>query len=274
MRILSLGAGVQSTTLLLMMHEGDIPTVDVALFADTQWEPSHVYTHLNWLTDTVSIPVERVTAGSLHDDALAGKPEAWLPLYIRNQEGKPGALRRQCTSHYKIAPLRRRVRALMTERGEKRAEMVIGISLDEAHRMRDPDVKYLHHEYPLVDLRLTRGDCMAWLERHGYPIPKKSACIACPFRNNHDWRALKAEPQEWEAAVAFDRLSCAVRGLISKAKRRRIHVHFGRVNSQARLDLVARAGCDSADGTYTKHGPEQNLPRGYEWLDALNGAPR
>lgn len=49
MRILSLGAGVQSTTLLLMSRHGDIAPLDGAVFADTGWEPQEVYRHLAWL---------------------------------------------------------------------------------------------------------------------------------------------------------------------------------------------------------------------------------
>ena len=40
LRVLSLGAGVQSTTLLLMSELGELPLLDAAIFADTQSEPS------------------------------------------------------------------------------------------------------------------------------------------------------------------------------------------------------------------------------------------
>jgi hypothetical protein len=42
-RIISLGAGVQSTTMALMAAHGEInPLPDCAIFADTQWEPRKV----------------------------------------------------------------------------------------------------------------------------------------------------------------------------------------------------------------------------------------
>jgi hypothetical protein len=51
--ILSLGAGVQSTTLALMTARGDLspgfPQPTAAVFADTGWEPASVYRHLRWL---------------------------------------------------------------------------------------------------------------------------------------------------------------------------------------------------------------------------------
>jgi 3'-phosphoadenosine 5'-phosphosulfate sulfotransferase (PAPS reductase)/FAD synthetase len=47
---LSLGAGVQSTVMALMADRGDFGAIpDVAIFADTGWEPEKVYKHLDWL---------------------------------------------------------------------------------------------------------------------------------------------------------------------------------------------------------------------------------
>ena len=51
MKILSLGAGVQSTTVLLMSIRGELPRIDHAIFADTGWEPKAVYEHLDRLKE-------------------------------------------------------------------------------------------------------------------------------------------------------------------------------------------------------------------------------
>ena len=70
-RFLSLGAGVQSTTLALMAASGEImPMPDAAIFADTQAEPAKVYEHLDWLMGPgiLPFPVIVVTAGSLLAD--------------------------------------------------------------------------------------------------------------------------------------------------------------------------------------------------------------
>jgi hypothetical protein len=50
-------------------------------------------------------------------------------------------------------------------------------------------------------------------------------------------------------------------------------VHMGRVNSAKRLRRAAVMGCDSVDGTFLKHGPDQNLPRLQGWLDQLAAVP-
>ena len=70
--IISLGAGVQSSTMALMAAHGEItPMPDCAIFADTQWEPRGVYQWLSWLETQLPFPVHRVTAGSVRDAVIA-----------------------------------------------------------------------------------------------------------------------------------------------------------------------------------------------------------
>jgi 3'-phosphoadenosine 5'-phosphosulfate sulfotransferase (PAPS reductase)/FAD synthetase len=116
--VLSLGAGVQSTTLLLMAAKGEFDKApDVAIFSDTGWEPKHVYQHLDWLEGQVKgiIPIHRVSKGNIRDDAL--NPEksrfASMPFFVRNESGGGGALRRQCTNEYKIQPITRKIREIL-----------------------------------------------------------------------------------------------------------------------------------------------------------------
>lgn len=74
LRVLSLGAGVQSTSLLLLAAEGRLPALDAAIFADTGWEPRAVYEHLDRIEREVAapagIPILRVSSGNIRDDAL------------------------------------------------------------------------------------------------------------------------------------------------------------------------------------------------------------
>src|SRR4051812_25177815 len=74
LRVISLGAGVQSTTMALMAAHGEIgPMPDAAIFADTGWEPKHVYDHLRWLMsgNVLPFPVHIVSNGNLRDDLVA-----------------------------------------------------------------------------------------------------------------------------------------------------------------------------------------------------------
>ncbi|CAO3425657.1 hypothetical protein [Azospirillum doebereinerae] len=241
LRVLSLGAGVQSTTLALMATHGEVePIPDCAIFADTGWEPPAVYRHLAWLMTpgVLAFPVHVVSAGNLRDDLLAGaQGQRWasIPAYtrtlipagsersafdedqrivglLRSADGRVsiGMIRRQCTADYKLVPIRRKVRELTGLAGRhspKRpvVEQWIGISRDELVRMKPSAEAWQVNRWPLVERGMTRRDCLRWLERHGYPEPPKSACIGCPFHSDAAWRRLRDdEPDAWADAVAVD----------------------------------------------------------------------
>lgn len=217
-RTLSLGAGVQSTTLLLMSLEGILPKLDYAIFADTGWEPQRVYQHLDLITARAAdagLPVIRVSNGNLRTDAI--NPDhryASVPYFIRNPDGTPGMGRRQCTSEYKLAPIGRKVRELLGATPpdfrrvpkDQTAEQWIGFSTDEIHRVSDHEqVSYIIKRYPLLELGMDRKACQRWLRSHGWTSVAKSACIGCPYHGNRQWRDLRDNhPGEWADAVDFD----------------------------------------------------------------------
>jgi hypothetical protein len=213
LRVLSLGAGVQSTTLLLMMLHGEIEKADHVVFADTGWEPQKVYEHLDYLETLMrkaNLPFHRVSKGNIREDFLSeGKRSVSMPLHMTDSNGKKGMVRRQCTSEYKLDPLMKKQRQLAgLKSGERckehRITTLIGISWDEVQRVKDPKFSWIRHEYPLVDKRLTRQDCLNWCVEHGYSLPPRSACIGCPYKSGTEWRALKEVPEEWLDAVEFD----------------------------------------------------------------------
>lgn len=196
MKVLLLGAGVQSSTIMLMGIVGAFDRPDYAIFADTGWEPKAVYAHLAWLeAQAEGMTIYRVSAGNIRAEVLASVDRERyasariprLPFFTtpEGNGGKRGMLRRTCTNNYKIEPIDRKIRELLGLKKRQRIpkgitiEKWFGISLDEAHRMRTPDAQYIVHRYPLIDLRMRRGDCVAWLTQHGYAIPPKSACVGC-----------------------------------------------------------------------------------------------
>ncbi|RKT69519.1 3'-phosphoadenosine 5'-phosphosulfate sulfotransferase (PAPS reductase)/FAD synthetase [Saccharothrix variisporea] len=215
LRLLSLGAGVQSTTVLLLACEGEIPRFDYALFADTGWEPRAVYAHLERLrahAAKAGIPVRRVTAGDIRADALNPKHRfVSMPLHTLNPDGSRGLARRQCTSEYKINPLKKAARELLgyphprpVPKGVY-AEQAIGISTDEIGRAKDSGLRFLRNVFPLLDLGFDRTACVDYLTEHGFAATVKSACVGCPFHGNTGWRWIRDhDPDGWAEAVAFD----------------------------------------------------------------------
>jgi hypothetical protein len=219
LRVLSLGAGVQSTTLALMACDGTLPNLDAAIFADTGWEPPAVYAQVDRLDKALTnhgIPLYRVSSGNLRRDIIEpGHRYASIPYFIRNPDGTDGMGRRQCTAEYKLTPINRKCRELLGAkppdyRNVARGRVIeqwIGFSADEIHRVNNKhDVSYLTKRYPLIELEMRRKDCIRWLERHGWGHTVKSACIGCPFHGNRHWRDLRDNhPEQWADAIAFDR---------------------------------------------------------------------
>jgi hypothetical protein len=210
--IVSLGAGVQSSTMALMAACGEItPMPAAAIFADTQDEPQAVYTHLAWLRTVLPFPVIVGTAGKLSARLLDGYEGARQPFFLKN-----GSIQnRQCTREFKIRVIRREARKLITDdelresRAAKKPALIqwIGISTDEADRMKDSGVRYVMNYWPLLEegIRMSRADCIQWLRSHDYPIPPKSACKQCPFQPTERLVQLKTNsPAEWAELCAFD----------------------------------------------------------------------
>lgn len=265
--VISLGAGVQSSTLALMAARGEVgPMPTAAVFADTQAEPGAVYKWLDWLEQQLPFPVYRVTAGSLTDAALQIKANKktgklymsnLIPAYVRNPDGSKGISGRGCTRDHKIRPLIKKSRELAGDsvaawhwerrswRAAQRelfraAEMLdeyrwhertilglgqmglemdlypvepaaavvqwIGISLDEVSRMKPSRDGWCEHRWPLIEKRMTRHDCLRWMEKNGFPKPPRSACSYCPFHSDSEWRKLKADdPVAFSSAVQFEK---------------------------------------------------------------------
>ena len=221
LRYLGLGCGVQSGTLAEMIAEGDLPSVDMAIFADTGDEPEYVYEYRDYLKGRlakVGIPLVTVTSGNLVQDLYGGKRSASIPLYT-NLNGARGVMRRQCTNEYKIAPIEKHVRSVLVERGLARrsksnavlvnkgvqVECWLGLSLDEVQRMKPNPVWFIENCWPLIDKRLSRMDCLSWLRERELPQPKKSSCRICPYHNDDYWRFLRDDrPNDWKHAVKVD----------------------------------------------------------------------
>lgn len=254
---LSLGAGVQSTTLLLLAGDEILPKPDVAIFADTGWEPAAVYAQVDRAAaecERIGIEFHRVSKGHLRNDAI--DPEhryASIPYFVRNPDGSDGMGRRQCTSEYKLSPIMRKIRELLGAKAPdfRRvpkgmvAEQWVGFSTDEvirANRRKDSQgVKYLTTAYPLLDLGMSRTDCIAYLQKKGWGDTEKSACIGCPFHGNRQWRELRdTRPDEWADAVEFDEAirKGGSRGLPLNGE---AFLHRSRVAAQHRADRQGHA---------------------------------
>ena len=175
--LLAYGGGVNSTALaILLVREygwrGHI------VFADTGAEYPETY-------DFIHVFSEWLGRYGLHVDVVGSefrsdKFKLSLPQLMDIYGMVPSVRQRWCTTEYKVKPLTKWCHL----NGFEPDQAMVGISLDEAHRRKDKI-------RPLVDLGITRDQCVQIIRAAGLPVPPKSGCFCCPFQPKSQWLALK-----------------------------------------------------------------------------------
>ncbi|MCV0371645.1 hypothetical protein [Filomicrobium sp.] len=219
LRVGSLGGGIQSTTLALMAEHGEVgPKPDYWLYAPVG-DAQATRDHIRWLAsgNVLSTPIIELDEPqvSLRQSILNrvnqnGERYVSIPAHLAG--ASRGMDRRQCTREYKSERLNAKQRELLGYKPRQRipaasCEVWIGYSTDEVVRAGAAFEKWVVHRFPLLEARMDINDCIAWLTRHGYPVPPRSKCTFCPYRENSEWRWLKEnEPAAWADAIEIDRL--------------------------------------------------------------------
>ena len=256
--VISLGGGVQSSVMALMASEGAFDRIpDCAIFADTRWEPPSIYEHLDWLAKQIGFPLHVVDNGrSLREDVrcLTNHSDSLnyidIPVYLKGRDGEADGIgRRQCTTNYKVRPIRSRIREMLgVGRGRRvpagtSVELWLGISTDEAGRMRDSRDRWMRNRYPFIEAGMSRRDCVDWWEaRYDKPL-ERSACVACPYQSRRRWvETMRRWPELFAEAVEID---ASLRGGLAFVKEpylhpRRIPLAEAVMRDEAELESVGQ----------------------------------
>jgi hypothetical protein len=245
--LLNLGAGVQSTWVYLAYMRGEIaPQIEVAVFADTGEEPAAVYLHLEWLRSLNGPPIIVRSIGSrLGEDLLHGQNStkhrfASIPAFTAVREGaQSGIIRRQCTYEYKVRVIERYIRRELLGLKPRRrvpkgvsVTQAFGISVDEKSRASRIYARWIMGEvpfkpvFPLLDKRMTRTDCVAWLRANVPHDVPRSACVFCPFKSNSEWRRLRdLDPLGWARAVEIDDALRVPGNVVNRGLDQKLYIH-------------------------------------------------
>jgi len=223
-RVLNLGAGVQSSAIFMMIADGELPPVDMAIFADTGDEPRSVYDHVEFLKKIDNgPPITTVSAGNLGDNLIrginsTGQRFVAIPSFLSVDGESTGIGRRQCTKEYKLIPIEAEIRRVLGilpgHRVPKDVHItqVFGLSFDEPKRVVRVKDQFRSRsqwncEFPLFDQYMTRQDCLAYLKDRlpNIHIPR-SACVFCPYKSDAEWQHLKDTDEDgWARAVEIDK---------------------------------------------------------------------
>ncbi len=174
--VLSYGGGVNSTALMVILLREEYPLDDV-VFADTGAERPETYRYLR-------IAHSFLKNHGLKLQILKSKNGSLLDT-CRKRKVIPSMVWRWSTRDYKITPIYAYYRSL-----ECHVNQYVGIASDEIDRMKDSFSEYVTNVYPLVDLAMSREDCVRVIREAGLPIPTKSGCFFCPFNTIERWHDL------------------------------------------------------------------------------------
>lgn len=203
-QIWSSGGGVQSSAIAALICIGEL-TPELSIIVDTERELSTTWQYLNdWVMpalEKAGTKLHRVPKSKYATVDLMRNDDILIPAFT-TESGDIGKLPTFCSNEWKQRVMRRWA---TKEHGVKKADVWIGFTIDEMRRVTTPIGKW-QNKYPLIERRMTRGDCVALVRRMGWPEPPRSSCWMCPNRPNHEWEWVKSHaPSDFKLAVGFER---------------------------------------------------------------------
>lgn len=208
-KILSYGGGADSFAMLLdALDRGERP--DAAVFADVgsakgddgEWPDTyrHIREHAMPICEKAGIAFYWITTEGYpirgHESLLA---------YFEAKRLMPSRLSRLCTSAAKVE----RIAAFLGDQfPDEQFEVWVGFEAGEEIRaendphgtVRSADGR--KNRFPLMERGLCRCRAVALIQQHGLPVPRKSACVYCPFGTRGDFQTLARE-----LPATFDRVA-------------------------------------------------------------------
>lgn len=240
MKILSCGAGMQSTALALMAcanklirdkrieaekfefkYMEKVPIYDAILFCDLGLEPAWVYSQVYFIQQAcewAGIPFY-ILESNLYKDYIkdfGNKRVVSIPFWSVDESGKKGKMMRNCTLDYKISIMQKFVRQQLLgyKKGQrtkpediKAHEMHLGFSKEEERRCKENPHKMFVNKFPLCEMGLERKDNYAYIKDIWGLETKASACCFCPFHTNYFFKFIKKNnKEEYEKTLEFDQI--------------------------------------------------------------------
>ena len=209
------GGGTQSCAIAALILDGKLPKPDLAVIADTGREKATTWSYLESVLKPklamIGLQVERVAAAEYGygGTALFSRTgELLIPAFSSATSGSTAKLPAFCNRWWKQDSMRV---YLSRVHGVTRSKYCswVGFSFDEQRRwfrmMQGQEYQKGLLWFPLVDLRLKRGQAINIVLQKGWPMPPRSACWMCPNQGDDEWRDLRDNsPAEFEQAVALD----------------------------------------------------------------------
>lgn len=202
----SCGGGTQSGAIATLIKLGKLPRPDIAFMTDTGRERASTWpfveSFIRPALRAVDLELQIIKASDFANLDVYWNDTVLLPGYT-DQSGGLGKLSPFCSGKWKRDVAERWLRSI----GIKSCRNWIGISLDEARRVRAQHRGWLALWYPLIfAVAMTRTQCVELIRAQGWTgeIPH-SSCYMCPNHADAEWLQMKLEwPEDFALACALE----------------------------------------------------------------------
>lgn len=277
LKILSYGAGMQSTALALMACANAsavrderehpyplVPIYDLVIFCDLGFEPPWVERQAEFVRkacENAGIWYKTLDT-PLYQDLMrdfGNKRVVSIPWWTLRDDGHKSRMPRNCTIDYKVQEISKFVRwevleyrkgQILRDEDKKAHEMHMGFGYEEIRRCKENPNPMFVNRFPLVDMKLVRADNYAYIRDVWGFDTKASACAFCPFHRNYFFQHLRQnEPAAYGQLVRVDEL------LRDKTPRPPMDSALFISRSRKRLTELTPEDCNDAE--YFMYGKER-----------------
>ena len=189
--VVALSGGKDSTAMALRLAEVE-PRDYQYVCTPTGDEPPAMFAHWKRLGDLLGKPILPINFRNSLDGL------------IREQNALPNWRQRWCTRMLKIEPYA----AWLRQRAP--AVSYVGLRADEPEREGGDyaDVPGIEMRFPLREWGWGIDEVMAYLDRRGVAVPRRTDCRKCFFQSLPEWYAFwRDDPEGWAEAEALEELT-------------------------------------------------------------------
>ena len=203
--IVSLSGGKDSTAMLLMMLEKNMP-IDEIIFCDTGMEFPAMYTHLDKVEQYTGRKITRLKSERSFEYYMFERKKTHGKNIDRSGLQWPMPILRWCTGRLKTKPYKKYIKEKY--KGEETITY-IGIAYDELERRKKAKSFHVH---PLFDWQITEKQALQYCYDRGfnwnglYEMFNRVSCWCCPLQSLKELYQLYTHfPEFWQKLKDMDR---------------------------------------------------------------------
>lgn len=168
---LSYGGGVNSTAMLLLLHDEGQEFESIYVDHGCDWPETREYVQM--LSEKYPITILKPDVEGFDN----------LYDYCWHHNMVPFFSMRFCTAKFKVRVIEKYI--------ESPCFQYLGIASDESHRAKLSSIRGAENRFPLIEQEIDREGCKQIIADHGLPIPMKSGCWFCIFQRVEEWKKLR-----------------------------------------------------------------------------------